>query len=68
MERVPPAAPRPHYPRHLASEGGEQTDGEGKGRGEVVLVGNLRFALSVRDTTSLSGVWEDPDVSILGWR
>lgn len=30
MERVPPAAPRPHYPRHLASEGGEQTDGEGK--------------------------------------
>lgn len=33
MERVPPAAPRPHYPRHLASEGGEHTDGEGKRRG-----------------------------------
>lgn len=33
MERVPPAAPHPHYPRHLASEGGEHTDGEGKRRG-----------------------------------
>lgn len=39
MERVPPAAPRPHYPRHLASEGGEQTDGEGKGRGRGAVGG-----------------------------
>lgn len=35
---------------------------KGREEEEVVLVGNLRFAVSVRDTMSLSGVWEDPVV------
>lgn len=65
MEWVPPAAPTPATPGIWASKGGEQTGGKGRQEEEAALVGNLQFAVSVRDVMSLSDVWGDP---VTGWQ